>query len=414
MRPTSLVLPFLLLILLGAAFAPIPASGDLPANPSNPAPAPTNNVPTPPPKPRIVDIRVEDRGTEKQFALGNTLVITLEKGNVESLKKAATSNNPVGLFLNGLFMKGIDAQPVTDVSDTLKFRLEYTAANKDAWSQLFGRKISGSGNSDKIFLAVGLSEGSPAASDYPQSFSLEFLPNMKAKVILGVSILLVAVTVILGKWSSMLRDSGAPRPDKRLGTYSLGRTQMALWFATIVFAFLFIYAVTGAAPPITQGALILMGIGAGTALGAAAIDENKKTSSSADIVKLSAEKSSIEQKIKDFEQTKPAAGDPNLPAWQKEQKEARDRLDTITAQLAPVPSPQVPASESFIKDVLTDVNGIAFHRLQVLVWMLVFWILFLSSVFGKLTMMDFDTTQLALMGISGSTYLGFKLTEKQS
>jgi len=29
-------------------------------------------------------------------------------------------------------------------------------------------------------------------------------------------------------------------------------------------------------------------------------------------------------------------------------------------------------------------------------------------------MVDFDTTQLALMGVSGSTYLGFKLQEKQS
>jgi len=64
--------------------------------------------------------------------------------------------------------------------------------------------------------------------------------------------------------------------------------------------------------------------------------------------------------------------------------------------------------------LLTDVNGISFHRLQILVWMVVFWALFLSSVFGKLTMMDFDTTQLALMGISSTTYLGFKFGEKQS
>jgi len=189
---------------------------------------------------------------------------------------------------------------------------------------------------------------------------------------------------------------------------------MAVWFATIVFAFLFIYAVTGVAPPITQGALILMGIGAGTALGAAAIDENKKAASSADLVKLSAEKVSLEQKVRDLEQKKPADSDANLPAWQKEYKDAHDRLDAVTAQLAPVPDPQVPTSENCVKDLLTDVNGISFHRLQIVAWMLVFWVLFLSSVLGKLTMMDFDTTQLALMGISGSTYLGFKLTEKQS
>jgi hypothetical protein len=376
----------------------------------------TNSTTTPPtpPKLEITAVSVEGRGTREEFAVGNTIVITLGKGNIDALDKAKSQNNPVGLFLNGLFIKGIDAARVTNVADTLRFQLLYTTVNKDAWSQLFARKIGGSENGDRIHVAVGLSDASMVSSEYKDSFALEFLPDKKAHAILWLSILLVAATVILSKWSSMLRDSGAPRTDGRPGTYSLGRTQMAVWFATIVFAFLFIYAVTGAAPPITQGALILMGIGAGTALGAAAIDENKKTASSADLVKLSAERLSLEQKIKDLQQTKPPDGDANMPAWQKERKDVQGRLDAVIAQLAPVPDPQVPASENLIKDLLTDVNGISFHRLQILVWMVVFWALFLSSVFGKLTMMDFDTTQLALMGISGTTYLGFKFAEKQS
>jgi hypothetical protein len=55
-----------------------------------------------------------------------------------------------------------------------------------------------------------------------------------------------------------------------------------------------------------------------------------------------------------------------------------------------------------------------FHRLQVFGWTLVFWAVFVTTLFKTITMTDFDTTQLALLGINGGTYLGFKVQEKQS
>src|SRR6266852_4473417 len=295
----SRVLPFLMLVLLEATLVPTAARGAQVASPTNPVP--NTSAPAAPQKVEITGVTVEGRGTKAEFALGNTILTTLANGNVDVLENKKSATNPVGLFLNSLFMKGIDAERVPNAPDTLKFQLQYTGLNKDAWSQLFGRKMGSFKDGGKIHIAVGLGDESLVTSDYSQEFYLEFLPDTKAHVILGVSIFVVAATVILGKWSSMLRDSG--------GTYSLGRTQMAVWFATIVFAFLFIYAVTGTPPPITQGALILMGIGAGTALGAAAIDENKKTASSADLVKLSAERLSLEQKISDLEQKEPPNGD---------------------------------------------------------------------------------------------------------
>jgi hypothetical protein len=191
---------------------------------------------------------------------------------------------------------------------------------------------------------------------------------------------------------------------------------MALWFVTIVFAFLFIYAVKGDAPPITQGVLILMGIGAGTALGSSAIDENKKTASSSDIVQLTAEKIARQQEIQDL--TAKISGlptnDPSVDTLSKQKQTAEGRFAEITKQLGQTSQPEVAISAGFFLDILTDVNGISFHRLQNLGWTSVFWVMFLSGLFTKLTMTEFDTTQLALMGISSSTYLGFKLTEKQS
>jgi hypothetical protein len=107
-------------------------------------------------------------------------------------------------------------------------------------------------------------------------------------------------------------------------------------------------------------------------------------------------------------------GDPNLAPLQAQQQAATQRLQAIDAQLSQTAAPQVAASEGLISDILTDVNGIGFHRLQIVAWTLVLWVLFMSSLFDKLTMMGFDATQLTLLGISGGTYLGFKLNEKQS
>src|SRR5438045_3594355 len=82
---------------------------------------------------------------------------------------------------------------------------------------------------------------------------------------------------------------------------------MAFWFMNVVLAALLIRAVTGSVPPITSSVLGLMGIGAGTALGAALVDQ----------------------------------GGANQP-----------------------PSP----SRNFLSDVLTDGASIALHRFQMFVW----------------------------------------------
>ena len=436
MRLRSRTLAVLVLIFLEAALAPGRASANQGAGPTgavqpktaaNPTPvaanstaaatsnpAPANNTQAPPQTTpaKIVSVHPQDAPDSKQFALGNTIVVTLDDA---ALLKKGTPTNPMGLFLDGSFMNGIDALPVPNAPNALQFHLQYTAANQDAWSQLFGRKMRTFGVDEKVLITVGLKDGSSVAED-PYSLTLKFLPDGWAKLLLGLSMALAAATWMLGRHSSMLRDSGAPRTDGRLGTYSLGRTQMALWFVTIVFAFLFIYAVTGVAPPITQGALVLMGIGAGTALGASAIDQNNQTASSTSLVQLTGEQLSLQNQIQTLAQQIAAAppGDPNLAALQGQQQTATQRLQAVNAQLAQTRALQVAASGGLIEDILTDINGVSFHRLQIVAWTLVLWVLFLSSLFGKLTMMDFDTTQLTLLGISGGTYLGFKLNEKQS
>ena len=68
-----------------------------------------------------------------------------------------------------------------------------------------------------------------------------------------------------------------------------------------------------------------------------------------------------------------------------------------------------------LMDILSDDAApgarriITFHRFQIVVWTLVLGMVFLSNVLSDLVMPTFDSSVLLLMGISSGTYLGFKL-----
>ena len=106
---------------------------------------------------------------------------------------------------------------------------------------------------------------------------------------------------------------------------------------------------------------------------------------------------------------------PNKSDLQAEKNVKQARLAIITPEIDENMKSLVPkTSEGFMHDLLSDINGISFHRLQMFVWTLVLGILFVYSVWARLTMPDFDVTLLALQGLTSGTYLGFKLPEKQS
>lgn len=370
----------------------------------------------------IKDVKVDDPKDPKmplEFAVGKTLIVTFAEDNLKNLKNdkgESISVSKLSLFLDDQLMKGLVpvTSTLTSEKDSLRFDLESTNDNREAWTKLFKNKASGTKDGDKVAVAVGIENGTVWRWG-GNELTLEYFPDYWAYFLLFLAIAILFVTVLFGWKTSMLRDSGAPRSDRNLGTFSMARVQMALWFVTIVFAFLFIYAVTGNAPTITPGVLTLMGIGAGTALGAAAIDENKK-GATPDMAKLTADKQACQQGVDDLQKKLDAAppADPNRAVLQQQLQAATHSLNDANANLASPSNPVVAASEGFFQDILTDVNGISFHRLQVLGWMVVFWAMFVSSLFTRMTMTEFDSTQLALMGISGSTYLGFKFTEKQS
>ena len=229
-----------------------------------------------------------------------------------------------------------------------------------------------------------------AAKPAPASTALGLFLGLGSLAVVGGAV------IVLGVRSDLLRDGqptdfGGAKPAKGVyrRPFSLAQTQMAWWFCLILAAYLYIAFTTS--PDLTQfnvnggiveQSLILMGIGTGTALGAAMIEQVKKPAPDSTMGKFQAALEGL-------------AATPNDPALLAQR-------DKCAAQLA---------SADFFTDVLTDVNGISLHRFQAFVWTLVLGGMFVANVLMNDAMPTFSPELLGLLGISNGAYLGLKVPE---
>lgn len=144
-------------------------------------------------------------------------------------------------------------------------------------------------------------------------------------------------------------------PDQPVGSFSLGRTQMALWLGLTIAGFIFLWLTLGFyLDVITTSILVLLGINGTTGLAAVTIDKQA------------------------------AAGSP----------------------------PQT-ETRSFLGDLVCDSNGNAqLHRVQVAAWTCILAVIFVWNTIWNFVFVNFDTNLLLLMGIANALYLGFKPSEK--
>jgi hypothetical protein len=348
---------------------------------------------------------------EQRNRAGLQETIVVKVHDLESLIRAGKclSNNDqpvpncqkqaIVLFLDGRQIKGIVPEsgaprlgapsPGTVTDGVLQFHLQRNADSDEAWADILGAPPLSKGFFERLTeVSVGLENGYALPTDVTVAQSTDEQHRFRLIRIhigwfIACSVVLFAVLfflLALARYSELLRDIG-PKPQpptisdegnafqkwlRRLRAqkhkpFSLARFQMAIWFFLVIASFVFIWLITGATDTITGSTLVLIGIGAGTALGAAAID--------------------------------------------------------VTAENATAASPPASPAESrgFFADILSERgSGVSFHRFQMFVWTLILAILFLYSVWSRLSMPEFSATLLALMGISSGTYLGFKIPEKQS
>jgi hypothetical protein len=239
---------------------------------------------------------------------------------------------------------------------------------KESWKKLLG----GMGKARKqVPISIGLINGPPLPSTYRAEFVR--LGGRRLALFIALAVVLGIGFLLIARKTGALRDK-EPAPKDAFGkdaikttdrAYSLSRTQIALWTLLVVYAYLFIWLITGEYnTEIPRTILAILGISAGTYATAAAVDKEKENSVNV-----------TDGTIKTGTTVAPSAG----PA----------------------------------EDLFSGASGAGLHRVQFGLWSAVLMIVFIVTVYDTLAMPDFDNSLLGLMGISSAAYVGLKIPEKK-
>jgi hypothetical protein len=318
----------------------------------------------------------------------------------------------------------------------LEFALQRDATNKVSradWDPV----LRTPGISPKMDLTVGIYDGNrntahvmatPVGADTTGPQSEFHFRRIAWDGWTAVGLILLAGAIVgffyLLLYSGIVRDTTCPVREDGLPPLSLGRCQMAFWFFLVICAFYFLWLITGRGDTdtINSTILILTGISAGTALGAAIVNKPDATPAAA---KSDAAKAAYPNKIKAAKTTLAALKADRKQITTSEQAaiEAKDaeineQADKVEGLKAELKAWRVRNRSQLVLDLLSEEDAssdqgrvIAFHRFQIVIWTLILGVVFVSEVFTKLAMPVFDTTLLTLMGISSGTYLGFKASK---
>lgn len=172
--------------------------------------------------------------------------------------------------------------------------------------------------------------------------------------------------LLIFRYKSVIKDSVRNLTDDlTINTYySFSKSQFAFWTFIIMASFIYIWAFTGDLQSINNTALILLGI---TSLTITAS---------------------------------------NLIHTGEESRNDKAKLLTIRTKSSK-------EKTNFLEDILSDANGISIHRLQAVIFNLIFGIAFLKSVWLNYAMPEFSEAQLILLGLSNGTYAFLKNLENK-
>ncbi|PYT08148.1 MAG: hypothetical protein DMF60_05515 [Acidobacteria bacterium] len=385
--------------------SPNPAPGAAAA--TSPSPAPT----APSPSPKVIAV-------EGHLELDEIIGV-----QVEHFSEWAATHDPTKLvpFINGRAVRGNYPEEIHPDRNRLHFHLEIKPQNKELWTDLLGAPR---GLRHPVTFTIGLESESPFDSVFNQSQPLPLTVISPVYGVIGLLVILftLALFIWLARTTNLIREPGEAVPGK-LRPYNLGRTQMAFWFFLVYVSYTVIWLITDSLDTITPSLLGLMGISAGTALGEALIDSGKDKTSSSQLQDLNSEKQSLETGIPELQtqinalNAKPTLAPEdttNRDSLNKQLQDGRTRLALVNQQLQSIsPASTEGNSQGLLRDILRDGSGYSFHRFQIFAWTIVLGIIFVSSVYNNLSMPEFSTTLLGLMGISSGTYIGFKFPEKK-
>jgi hypothetical protein len=325
--------------------------------------------------------------------------------------------------------KKINRGRVIPYYDYLRFvltRNETDSQSKNEWNRPLRRE----GLTPRMDLSIGWPlekgdtiDGMPSLvgqnfTEVQREFRLKRIPG-NGWVVAGLLVigLALAICLYMAGTTTLVRDPEGPVRLDGLPPYSLGRCQMAFWFFLVAGAFFFLWLVTGRGDldTINGSTLTMVGISAGTALGAAFIesksahtDESASSAAPEQIAypeRIRTAKAKLEA-IRAELRAVPASEAARTNELQSQQRATKQEVRELEQELRTYRSIH---RNEFLFDLLKERGVVSFHRFQIVVWTLVLGIVFASQVITKLAMPAFDQTLLLLMGISSGTYLGFKL-----
>lgn len=337
------------------------------------------------------------------------------------------------LFLNGREIKGLEPAIYTSLKtgdQALVFKLVRNSDNDPFWKELLGAP-----KRFQLPVVVGLGERTePCTPSQPcktpdvsitggdtTPAAFEFLLITWTWLSVATFAVIFVIGLVWGhaRKRATLRDSLLPQLPANLQPYSLGRWQMSFWFVLIFASFLFLYILLWDYNTVSTQALALMGISSATALAAVAVDEYKDSPADAvnralqalglnsydDVLRIKVEIASKQTELK-------GPPIPTADRIKQLQLEIQDRCNLLRIyedKTKPF------MTQGWFRDLTTDLNGTALHRIQVLCWTIALGLVFLVGVYRDLAMPpDFSATLLALMGISSAGYVGFKFPEKNN
>lgn len=316
------------------------------------------------------------------------------------------------LYLNNRPLKGMVSlwEKGTNV---LSFDVQSTSDSKKHWDALLNRPFS----KEKGFAyPVKVSVGYGNEQEVPSNVKHPLVIIHKTGFWIFVIFFAVVIFCLfkLAKTSGILRDRTDRSPEGKLGTYSLGRIQMAWWFVLISMSYVYLWMLTYDRNTLSESATWLLGISTTTGFGAVLVSINKKNDDHFEQEKLEQEAKGLTAALQELATQIEASASPQATAQLKD-LETRKRLqkEHVNQKLAKLKEiSSFKESKSFWKEILSDATGVTLHRFQMVVWTVVLSFIFLRDVYVNVAMPEFSGTLLALMGISGGTYIGFKFPEK--
>jgi len=360
---------------------------------------------------------VADAGTT--VGLKRDLRLRVDRLTAWRLANAADASKLV-LYIDGYPIQKLTPRHIE--KDQITFTLSRDGEDRKAWAALLGRP---SLTPRQVVVQLGVNGRVPFEG--AATIGLETLDAGYLAIASTAFVLLLAAFLVIAHRSDLLREGRMAVGAEHRRPFSLGRTQMAVWFFIVVASFVFIWIVTGAYDPLTGSVLALIGISASTALGGAIIDANKDAATDhtdgalkSERLRIEADLAALRTTIAETQQRRAAAPagvdvaalDQRIAERQADVAARTVRLQQIDDQtLALARTVQPSTSKGFWTDLLSDQNGVSFHRFQIVVWTAVLSVIFVYTVYDSLAMPDFDAKLLGLMGISSGTYLGFKFPE---